>query len=167
MYTKPQAAAQAKAATHAARLAELRYMVLDTVNYSPYTTADEKARTAASVARCQDAAVLVKWYCNVLTELAARETAPVVYATGAQKEALVRLCNHALISRPVKTKVLLNLNRYTAAQATALMAELTALTTPPTRPAGAGVTLNRKRQLAVAAWTRYAGKAVAYQVANN
>ena len=36
---------------------------------------------------------------------------PVQYATGAQKEEIIRLLNHGLITRPEKTKMLLNINR--------------------------------------------------------
>lgn len=159
-----QAAVTSTAPTtaQAQRLAELRYTVLDAVTLSPYATAAEKARTAASVARCQSADVLVKWYCNVLTVLSARELAPVAYATTAQKLQIVRLLNHPAIARPRKSKELVRLAYLTEAQATALIAELLALTTtPPTRPAGAGVTVSRGGQLAVAALTCYVGKGAA------
>ncbi|MBF9140853.1 hypothetical protein [Hymenobacter properus] len=165
MYNNTQngkaAAGTAATQAEAQRLSELRYLVLDAVTYSPYATAEEKARTAASVARCQSAEVLVKWYCNVLTLLSERELAPVAYATAEQKKQIICLCNHPAVSRAKKTKTLLNINRLTEAGAVALIAELLALTTtPPTRPAGAGLVVRRNGQLAVAALTGYAGRAV-------
>lgn len=126
--------------------------------------------------------MLVKWYCNVLTLLSERELAPpVALATNEQKQAIVRLLNHLGVSRPRKSKELVWLASLIEAQAAALITELTTLTTtPPTRPAGAGVTMNRRGQLAVAAWTRYArdpkknewraaqpGEPVGFTVANN
>ncbi|SFP79085.1 hypothetical protein [Hymenobacter arizonensis] len=140
MYTPNSAASIAQ--SEATRLAELKFMVLDTVNYSPYTTAEEQAKTAVSVANCQSPEVLVKWYCNLLTLLSGRELAPVAWATGTQKEEIIRLCNHMLISRPVKTRVLLNINKYTVSEAKQLIAELTSQTqpTPPAARSGAAVT---------------------------
>jgi hypothetical protein len=45
----------------------------------------------------------------------------VTYATAAQKESLQRLANAVEVSRAEKTAILLDLNRYTEAQATALI----------------------------------------------
>lgn len=163
MYNNQSAQAATTAnATQVKRLADLRFMVLDAVTYSPYATAEEKARTAASVARCQSEAVLLKWYANVLTVLSERELAPPAPVTKEQKKHIICLLNHPAISRPRKSKELVRLPRLTEEQATALIAELLTLTTtPPTRPAGAGLVVNRRGQLAVAALTCYAGKAEA------
>ena len=43
--------------------------------------------------------------------VAAEQAVPVRYATAAQKEEIIRLLNHPVISRPEKTKMLLNINR--------------------------------------------------------
>jgi hypothetical protein len=172
MYTNPQqgqmAADTATAQKEATRLSELRFMVLDTVNYSAYTTAEEKANTAASVAKCQSAETLVKWYCNLLTllserELAAPAAAEAAPATTEQKQEIVKLLNHPAISRARKSKELVRLNHLTDAQAVALIAELTSIThpTPPTRPAGAGLVVNGRGQLTLSALTRYANKVAA------
>lgn len=48
--------------------------------------------------------------------------APVVYATAEQKEDLQRLYNHAFCKRWEKTKMLLDLDRYTQAQAEQMLA---------------------------------------------
>lgn len=115
---------QAQTLAESARLAELRYTVLDAVNYSPYTTADEKATAAHRVANCHNAEVLVKWYCNVLTLLAARELAPpvpVAYATADQQQEIVRLCNRAEITKAEKTAALLGLPRLTDRTAKAMI----------------------------------------------
>jgi hypothetical protein len=163
-YMKTHVAGQAAVAAaasltnaEATRLAELRFIVLDTVNYSPYATAEEKAKTAASVARCQSAETLVKWYCNLLTLLSGRELAAL--ATTAQQQQIVRLLNHPAVARPRKAKELVRLKTLTEAEA--LLAELLTLTTTPTRPAGAGVTVGRGGQLVVAALTCYVGKGAA------
>ncbi|MBO2010867.1 hypothetical protein [Hymenobacter negativus] len=160
-----QAAARTAAPTaQAQRLADLRFMVLDAVTYSPYATADEKARTAASVARCQDETTLLKWYANVLTVISDRELAPPVFATTEQKQEIIKLLNYPAVSRPTKTKVLRGINCLTETQAVDLIAQLTAVAfpepTPPTRPAGAGLVVNRRGQLAVAALLSYASRAV-------
>ena len=50
--------------------------------------------------------------------------APVQYATASQKEEIIRLLNHPLITRQEKTKMLLNINRLDEARATQAIAKL-------------------------------------------
>ena len=50
--------------------------------------------------------------------------APVQYATASQKEEIIRLLNHPVITRPEKTKMLLNINRLDEERATAAIAKL-------------------------------------------
>ena len=54
----------------------------------------------------------------------AAETAPVQYATASQKEEIIRLLNHPLITRQEKTKMLLNINRLDEGRATQAIAKL-------------------------------------------
>ena len=58
--------------------------------------------------------------------IAAEQTpaAPVQYATASQKEEIIRLLNHPVITRPEKTKMLLNINRLDEERATAAIAKL-------------------------------------------
>ena len=56
--------------------------------------------------------------------IAAEQAAPVRYATAAQKEEIIRLLNHPVISRPEKTKMLLTINRLDEERATAAIAKL-------------------------------------------
>lgn len=56
--------------------------------------------------------------------VAAEPLAPVQYATAAQKEEIIRLLNHPVITRPEKTKMLLNINRLDEERATAAIAKL-------------------------------------------
>jgi hypothetical protein len=51
-------------------------------------------------------------------------TAPVQYATASQKEEIIRLLNHPLITRQEKTKMLLNINRLDEERATQAIAKL-------------------------------------------
>ena len=55
---------------------------------------------------------------------AAEATAPVQYATANQKEEIIRLLNHPLITRQEKTKMLLNINRLDEERATQAIAKL-------------------------------------------
>ena len=55
------------------------------------------------------------------TEAAA---APVQYATASQKEEIIRLLNHPVITRPEKTKMLLNINRLDEERAIQAIAKL-------------------------------------------
>ena len=50
--------------------------------------------------------------------------APIVYATASQKEEIIRLLNHPVITRQEKTKMLLNINRLDEERATAAIAKL-------------------------------------------
>jgi hypothetical protein len=50
--------------------------------------------------------------------------APVQYATAAQKEEIIRLLNHPLITRQEKSKMLLNINRLDEERATAAITKL-------------------------------------------
>ena len=54
----------------------------------------------------------------------ATTSAPVLYATASQKEEIIRLLNHPVISRPEKTKMLLNINRLDEERATQAIAKL-------------------------------------------
>ena len=56
--------------------------------------------------------------------VAAEAVTPVQYATAAQKEEIIRLLNHPLITRPEKTKMLLNINRLDEERATQAIAKL-------------------------------------------
>jgi len=50
--------------------------------------------------------------------------APVQYATASQKEEIIRLLNHPVITRPEKTKMLLNINRLDEERAVQAIAKL-------------------------------------------
>jgi hypothetical protein len=50
--------------------------------------------------------------------------APVQYATASQKEEIIRLLNHPVITRPEKTKMLLNINRLDEERALQSIAKL-------------------------------------------
>ena len=50
--------------------------------------------------------------------------APIHYATASQKEEIIRLLNHPLITRPEKTKMLLNINRLDEERAVQAIAKL-------------------------------------------
>ena len=50
--------------------------------------------------------------------------APVLYATASQKEEIIRLLNHPVITRPEKTKMLLNINRLDEERAIQSIAKL-------------------------------------------
>jgi hypothetical protein len=55
---------------------------------------------------------------------AAEAVAPVQYATASQKEEIIRLLNHPVITRPEKTKMLLNINRLDEERAVQAIAKL-------------------------------------------
>ncbi|WP_233454782.1 hypothetical protein [Hymenobacter negativus] len=55
---------------------------------------------------------------------AAEAVAPVHYATASQKEEIIRLLNHPVITRPEKTKMLLNINRLDEERAVQAIAKL-------------------------------------------
>ena len=54
----------------------------------------------------------------------AEPAAPVQYATASQKEEIIRLLNHPVITRPEKTKMLLNINRLDEERAIQAIAKL-------------------------------------------
>ncbi|MBD2769971.1 hypothetical protein IC235_18955 [Hymenobacter sp. BT664] len=56
--------------------------------------------------------------------VAAEQVAPVQYATASQKEEIIRLLNHPVITRPEKTKMLLNINRLDEERAIQAIAKL-------------------------------------------
>ena len=56
--------------------------------------------------------------------VAAEQAAPVQYATASQKEEIIRLLNHPVITRPEKTKMLLNINRLDEERAIQAIAKL-------------------------------------------
>ena len=56
--------------------------------------------------------------------VAAEQAAPVQSATASQKEEIIRLLNHPVITRQEKTKMLLNINRLDEERATAAIAKL-------------------------------------------
>ena len=56
--------------------------------------------------------------------IAAEATAPVRYAMASQKEEIIRLLNHPVITRPEKTKMLLNINRLDEERALQSIAKL-------------------------------------------
>lgn len=60
----------------------------------------------------------------VAAEPAVAETPAVQYATASQKEEIIRLLNHPVITRQEKTKMLLNINRLDEERATQAVAKL-------------------------------------------
>lgn len=116
----------------AARVQGLRTLILDLLFASPVITAQEWATAVERTSNTQNAETLAKWYRNAVREIATREeaAAPVVFATGQQKQQLIRLLNHPKVTRALKTKVLVKINRLTEAQATTLLVELADLTAP-------------------------------------
>ena len=56
--------------------------------------------------------------------VAAEQAVPVQYATASQKEEIIRLLNHPVITRPEKTKMLLNINRLDEERAVQAIAKL-------------------------------------------
>ncbi|GAA4362134.1 hypothetical protein GCM10023185_29770 [Hymenobacter saemangeumensis] len=129
------------------RVEGLRVAILELVNASAFTTPAEKATAAQRVAACQNEATLTKWYRNTLVELAEREEAAPVqapaisYATASQKETIIRLLNHPTVTRQMKTKSLLNINRLTVETADKAIADLQAhidTTTNGPAPKGGG-----------------------------
>ena len=61
---------------------------------------------------------------KAVTTEAAAEAPAVAYATASQKEEIIRLLNHPVITRPEKTKMLLNINRLDDERATQAVAKL-------------------------------------------
>jgi glucokinase len=113
----------------AAQLSAHRRAIMDTLVGCPVITTEEYDRAMQRTLACQDLATLQKWYRNTVREIARREegepeTAPITYATGPQKEEIIRLANRHEITRPEKTRVLLDLNRYDHAAATTIIGNL-------------------------------------------
>ncbi|OGX80838.1 hypothetical protein BEN47_06160 [Hymenobacter lapidarius] len=122
--------------TKQAQVTGLQALILELVLGSAYATQAEIDRTIASVAKCQNTSTLAKWYRNSVIELAEREErAPATYATGEQKQEIICLLNHAVVTRRHKTRVLLGINRLTK-DAAAL--EITRLTAYIAAPFGGG-----------------------------
>lgn len=92
-------------------------------------TPEERLRANDSVYQCDDLTQLQRWHRNVCRVELERELAQAVtgpcYATTAQKQELVRLCGHKAVTRPEKTKVLLQINRLTEQEAGAAIDTLT------------------------------------------
>ncbi|RSK44086.1 hypothetical protein [Hymenobacter rigui] len=76
---------------------------------------------AAPVAVAAEAPTPMK---AVAAEPAASEAAAPAYASASQKEEIIRLLNHPLITRPEKTKMLLNINRLDEERATQAISKL-------------------------------------------
>jgi glucokinase len=120
---------QVAASTAAAQLSAHRRAIMDTLVGCPVITTEEYDRAMQRTLACQDLATLQKWYRNTVREIARREegepeTAPITYATGPQKEEIIRLANRHEITRPEKTRVLLDLDHYDHAAATTVIGNL-------------------------------------------
>jgi hypothetical protein len=76
---------------------------------------------AAAAATAAEAPAPMK---AVAAEPTTPEAAAPAYASAAQKEEIIRLLNHPLITRPEKTKMLLNINRLDEERATQAIAKL-------------------------------------------
>lgn len=110
----------------------LKTLILELVLGSTFAAQEEISRCITRVTNCHNAATLAKWYRNAVRELANREeAATTVYATGQQKEEVIRLLNNPLITRRHKSRVLLGINSLKAAEARDLIASLTAYITAP------------------------------------
>jgi len=112
------------AASAAAQLSAHRLSIMDMLVGCPLITTAEYDTAMQRTLACQDLATLQKWYRNTVREIARREelepvTAPIQYATGSQKEEIIKLANAHQISRAEKTHVLLTLDRLTTAEVTA------------------------------------------------
>ncbi|RPD45011.1 hypothetical protein DNI29_20180 [Hymenobacter sediminis] len=79
------------------------------------------APAATPVAIAAEAPAAMK---AVPAEPAAAEAPAPAYATASQKEEIIRLLNHPVITRPEKTKMLLNINRLDEERATQAIAKL-------------------------------------------
>lgn len=116
-----------------AQLSAHRRAIMDLLVGSPVITTAEYDAAMNRTLDCQDVATLQKWYRNTVREIARREegepvaapvAAPVEYATGSQKEEIVRLCNTVQITRSEKTRVLLTINRLDYADAKKCIGDL-------------------------------------------
>ena len=116
-------------ATIGAHLSAHRRSIMELLVGCPLITTAEYDTAMQRTLGCQDLATLQRWYRNTVREIARREEqepqpAPVTYATGQQKEEIIRLCNAHQITRAEKTAVLLTIDRLTTAEATATVGNL-------------------------------------------
>ena len=94
------------------------------MDYNTNTVAVAAPAPAAAVAQAVPAMQVVPAEPAAPAPAAAEAAAaPVQYATAAQKEEIIRLLNHPVITRPEKTKMLLNINRLDEERATQAIAK--------------------------------------------
>ena len=91
---------------------------------TPAEEMDYDTNKAASVPAVAVAPVQPVPAMQVVPAVTAEATAPVQYATASQKEEIIRLLNHPVITRPEKTKMLLNINRLDEERALQSIAKL-------------------------------------------
>jgi hypothetical protein len=91
------------------------------MDYNTNTPAVAAPAPAAAVAQAVPAMQVVP---AEVPAVAAEQAAPVQYATASQKEEIIRLLNHPVITRPEKTKMLLNINRLDEERAVQAIAKL-------------------------------------------
>ncbi|WP_426490967.1 hypothetical protein [Hymenobacter sp. 102] len=84
-------------------------------------TVQQPAMAAVSAAPTPEAPAAMK---AIAAEPAVAEVAAPAYASASQKEEIIRLLNHPLITRPEKTKMLLNINRLDEERATQAISKL-------------------------------------------
>ena len=113
--------AQTRAAGKAYRLCLSFLMRLAGFEPTPAEEMDYDAAPKATAPAPQPVAALAP---AIRTEESADQAPPVQYATASQKEEIIRLLNHPVVTRPEKTKCLLNINRLDEARATDMIAKL-------------------------------------------
>ena len=96
---------------------------------TPAEEMDWNTNTPAAVAPAPAAAPIAQPTMQVVAADSAPEVPAVAevsvqYATASQKEEIIRLLNHPVITRPEKTKMLLNINRLDEERATQAVAKL-------------------------------------------
>ena len=89
-----------------------------------YNTNAAVATPAPAVAVAQAVPAMQVVPAETSTVAAEQANAPVQYATANQKEEIIRLLNHPVITRPEKTKMLLNINRLDEERAIQSIAKL-------------------------------------------
>lgn len=127
MYAKTQDAATAAVTAYRATL-------LGLILNNPLFTDAEQLRANHNAHECECPLILAKWVRNTRREADRRRAnPPATYATGSQRETIVRLLNHPKVSRSQKTGTLLTINRLTVTQAAEVIGKLYTLTgvTPP------------------------------------
>ncbi|MDO7851436.1 hypothetical protein Q4S41_07530 [Hymenobacter sp. CA1UV-4] len=92
------------------------------MDYNTNTMAAAAPAPAVAVAQAVPAMQVVP--AEPAAPAAEAAAAPVQYATAAQKEEIIRLLNHPVITRPEKTKMLLNINRLDEERAVQAIAKL-------------------------------------------